>query len=176
MTFMNRKLVFYLWPLLLPLMSMSCEREEMEHHTLTVINNSGINIHILDTFDQQDGRPIGNYMFLPNGSSFNILEYSVICKDKSLSPFQRLLVSVIEEKGHCYIELYSSDLDTDQWTEVLALDELCEDNLLNVWGTDDIVYDRHFFNESSWVLVVSKSGPHTFEWTFTILPEDLEQP
>lgn len=171
MTFMNRKCVFYLWPLLLSLMSMSCEREEMEHHILTVINNSGVNIHILDTFDQEDGRPIGNYMFLPDGSSFEILEYNFVCKDRLLSPFQCLLKSIIEDKGQCHIDLYRSDLEIDKWTEELALDELYDENLLNAWSTDDVIYNRHFFKEESWELT---RNSNTYYWTFTILPEDLE--
>ena len=148
----------------------SCDPRNTYYDSLVIVNGTGEPLYVVDIFGNQRH----DMVLLPDDSCSL---YSVAFDDFTYdSPFLKFISQVwdfvklyglkfigcIKQNGGGKVSVYSLD-DNSQ-----------PDRLLIEWDVNDVIVGHHLFREES--LKLKSESSMSFEWLFTILPEDLEQP
>lgn len=151
----NSKTLLFICALIVGLTS--CDPRDFSTCSLVVINNSGESLYITHFFDNKE-----TSYYIQQNEKHNIygVRFPNIEAYSGLSPYEKFLCYLKSERGG-RVELFSVNEDKQPA------------ECLRVWTVSDNIEGHHFFNEES--LALTHSGlDETYEWTFTILPEDLE--
>jgi len=131
----------------------SCDPRNTYYDSLVIVNGTGEPLYVVDIFGNQRH----DMVLLPDDSCSL---YSVAFDDFTYdSPFLKF-IDCIKQNGGGKVSVYSLD-DNSQ-----------PDRLLIEWDVNDVIVGHHLFREES--LKLKSESSMSFEWIFTILPEDLE--
>ena len=147
----NKRLLYIL---LLIIGAVSCDPRNTYVDSLSVVNGTEESIYIFDMFGDQKKSTV-----LHPDESYEL--FTVAFDDfTDNSPFEKF-INCIKRNGGGVVQLFSLD-ETSQ-----------PENMIVEWMVHDEIIGRHLFNQES-LEVKNSNSAMSFDWTFTILPEDLE--
>lgn len=159
------KYIFFLFAIFL---MVSCDPDELrnpsDRYSLVIVNSTGQNLYFKCNFGEIWAGSYQNKQgALPYGNSAKIWNNEPFPRQSDNVSFSCVLEGIMEKCDVGYFSLFSIG---DNW-------ELCD--MVKEWRTNMKTESHDFFNVSSWKLDRwSDDGLNYYEWTFTILPKDLE--